>query len=57
MSAGGSDKVEIDRISDTDKASERTSDREDGSSDEISDNDEEFEKQASELEKKVTKSQ
>jgi hypothetical protein len=50
-----SEKMEIDRVSDMDKASDRTNDREDESSDEISDNDEEYEKQASELEKKVTK--
>ncbi|PNF41960.1 Squamous cell carcinoma antigen recognized by T-cells 3 [Cryptotermes secundus] len=48
-----SEKMEIDRVSDMDKASDRTNDREDESSDEISDNDEEYEKQASELEKKV----
>jgi methyl-accepting chemotaxis protein len=53
--ADESEKMEIDGVSDMDKASDRTNDHEDESSDEISDNGEEFEKQASELEKKVTK--
>jgi hypothetical protein len=54
MSVGESKEMEIDRVPDMDKASDKTSNHEDQSSDEISDNDEEFERQASELEKKVT---
>jgi hypothetical protein len=54
MSAEESEKMEIDKISDEDKASDKASDSEDDSSDEISDNDEELEKQAIDLERKVT---
>jgi hypothetical protein len=53
MSAEEEEKMEVDRISDKNVASDKGSDSEDDSSEETSDNDEELEKQASDLERKV----
>lgn len=53
MSAEESEKMEIDNASDKDKASYKSSDSEGESSDDMSDNDEELEKQAVGFEKKV----
>jgi hypothetical protein len=53
MSAEGSEKMDIDNVSDKDKASYKTSDSDGVSSDIMSDNDEELEQQATEFEKKV----
>ena len=53
MSAEEDKKMEVERFTDTDKASDKRSDSEDDSSEEMSDNDEELEKQASDLERKV----
>jgi hypothetical protein len=55
MSEEESEKMEIDNVSDKDKASYKTSDSEGESSDEMSENDEELEKQATDFEKKVIK--
>ena len=48
-------KMEIDNISDKEQASDKSSDSEDDSSDAMSVNDEELEKEAASLEKKVNK--
>jgi len=55
MSAEDDEKMEVDTLSDKNKASDKGSDSEDDSSEEMSDNDEELEKQASDLERKVRK--
>jgi hypothetical protein len=51
MSAEECEKMDIDNVSDKERASYKASDSED----ESSDNDEELEKQATDLERKVTK--
>jgi hypothetical protein len=55
MSAEDDEKMEIDTFSGKDKASDKGNDSEDDSSEGMSDNDEELEKQASDLERKVRK--
>jgi hypothetical protein len=53
MSAEEDQTMESDTVSDKDSASDKRSDSEDDSSEGMSDNDEELEKQACDLEKKV----